>query len=232
MSVHPLKPAASAPVRVWDLPTRLFHWLLALAIVGLVVTGQIGGNLMVWHFRLGLAVGALLVFRVLWGLVGGRWSRFASFLYSPASVLRYLRGQPRPDDHFEVGHNPLGSGSVFALLGALAVQVASGLVADDEIANVGPLNRFVSSALASQATSWHKDGGKLLLIVLVLLHVGAIVYYLHRKKLNLVRPMVTGDKPLPAGTPASRDSLATRALALALATACAAGAVWVNGLGG
>lgn len=222
---------SSRPVRVWDLPTRLFHWALALAVVGLVISGHVGGNALVWHMRLGLAVLALLLFRLVWGLVGGRWSRFASFVYAPASVLRYLRGQARPGDHFEVGHNPLGALSVLALLALLAVQVASGLVADDEIATTGPLNRFVASATGLAATAWHKGPGQWLLIALVALHVAAIALYRRRGK-NLVTPMLTGDKPLPPSVPASADSQATRLLALAVVALAAAAAVAVARLGG
>jgi cytochrome b len=149
------------PVRVWDLPTRAFHWLLAAAVVGLVVTGKIGGNAVPWHFRCGYLVMGLLAFRLVWGFVGGHWSRFANFIYAPTTVLRYLRGQSRPGEHLDVGHNPLGAGSVFALLALLVVQVGTGLVADDEIANQGPLNRFVSSDTASSATHWHKDYGQM-----------------------------------------------------------------------
>ncbi len=224
-------PAASA-VRVWDLPTRLFHWTLVLTIVGSVTSAKIGGNAMVWHFRFGYVVFTLLAFRLLWGLLGGRWSRFSSFIYAPGTLLRYLRGQTRPGEHFDVGHNPLGSLSVFALLGFLALQVASGLVADDEIASVGPLNRFVSGALAGRATHWHKDFGQWILIGLVALHVAAILFYLLRKRHNLVRPMIGGDKALPADTPASVDSTATRSLALLLAAMCAAAVAWVVSLGG
>lgn len=218
-------------VRVWDLPTRVFHWLLALTVIGLVVTGNIGGNAMEWHGRLGLTVGALLVFRLLWGVVGGRWSRFSSFLYGPAAVLRYLRGRAVPGDHFEVGHNPLGSLSVMALLGLLMLQVGTGLVADDEIAFTGPLYSFVSGATASLATGWHKGWGKLLLILLVLLHVSAIVWHRVVKKNDLVGPMLHGDKHLPADVPASGDGWPRRVLAAALLAACAALAVWVAGLG-
>lgn len=221
----------TTPVRVWDLPTRLFHWLLAASVVGLVLTGQIGGNWMEWHFRLGLFTGALLLFRLVWGVVGGRWSRFASFVRSPATVLRYLRGQTAPDEHLDVGHNPLGALSVLALLGGLSVQVLTGLVADDEIANVGPLNHLVSGAQASLATAWHTELGKLLLIVLVVLHIGAIAFYLHARKVNLVRPMLHGDKPLPTDTPASRDGWAQRLLALALFAACLGVMGWVQSLG-
>lgn len=229
----PPEPApALAPVRVWDLPTRLFHWVLAAAIVGLVITGQVGGNLLVWHFRLGYLVFGLLVFRLVWGFVGGRWSRFASFVYAPGTVLRYLRGGSRPDDGVDVGHNPLGALSVFALLALVAVQVGTGLVADDEIATTGPLNRFVASATGLAATAWHKELGKTLIIVLVLLHVAAILFYRFRKDLNLVRPMLTGDKALPAGTPGSADTLGTRLLAVVVAAAAAALVAWVVSLGG
>ena len=212
-------------VRVWDLPTRLFHWTLAVTVVASIVTAKIGGNAMTWHFRLGYVALALLAFRLLWGLVGGRWSRFASFVYAPSTLWRYLRGEARPGDHFEVGHNPLGAGSVFAMLAILLAQVATGLVADDEIANVGPLNRFVSGATAKLATSWHHHWGQWALLALVALHVAAIVWYRVRKRTNLVGAMVGGDKTLPAGTPASRDDLGARLLALVLAAACAAGVV-------
>ena len=221
-------------VRVWDLPTRVFHWLLALAVVGMVITGKIGGNALAWHFRIGYLVMGLLLFRLLWGFVGGHWSRFARFVYSPGTVLRYLRGQGRPDEHLDVGHSPLGAFSVFALLFFLALQVGTGLVADDEIATQGPLNRFVSAATASSATHWHKGAGQAILIVLVLLHVGAIVYYRVRQNKNLVQPMLTGDKQLPAQppTPAARDSMATRGLAAVLAVVCAGVVTWVVRLGG
>jgi len=219
-------------VRVWDLPTRLFHWLLALGLVGSVLSAKIGGNAMVWHFRLGYLVFTLLAFRLLWGLVGGRWSRFASFVYAPATLWRYLRGRTRLDEPFEVGHNPLGSLSVFALLAVLAAQVGTGLVADDEIANLGPLNRFVAMDTGLAASGWHTQVGQWLVLGLVGLHLAAIAFYAWAKKTDLVRPMLSGDKALPAGTPASADGLAQRALALLLVAACAGAVGWVVGLGG
>jgi len=219
------------PVRVWDLPTRAFHWLLVISVLALIITGHVGGSALDWHLRLGLWVGALLVFRLVWGLVGGRWSRFASFIYAPATVIRYLKGQHRPGDHFEVGHNPLGSFSVFALLALLIVQVGTGLVSDDEIATTGPLNRFVSSAAGLTATHWHKDAGQWLLIALVVLHLCAIAFYKLRGH-NLVPAMITGDKTLPADVPASTDSPATRVVAAVVLALCLAAAVWVSRLGG
>ena len=218
-------------VRVWDLPTRVFHWLLAAAVLGLVISGTVGGNALAWHMRLGLLVFTLLGFRLVWGVLGGRWSRFASFVRAPATLLRYLRGDHRPGDHFNVGHNPLGAFSVLALLAVLALQVATGLVADDEIATTGPLNRFVANATGLKATSWHTGWGLGLLLALVALHLVAIVAYRLRGR-NLVTPMITGDKPLPPGVPAATDSWATRGLAVLLVAAFAAVAVWIARQGG
>jgi cytochrome b len=224
------EPVALPAVRIWDLPTRLFHWMLAAAVLGAAGTAWVGGNAMVWHMRCGLTVMALLLFRVIWGLLGGRWSRFVSFIYSPATLMRYLRGEVRPGDHFEAGHSPLGALSVFGLLGVLAVQVATGLVADDEIAFRGPLNRFVSTARGLAATGWHADIGWWILLALVVLHIAAIVFYRVRKQTDLIRPMLSGDKPIPpaaADTPPSEDSVRTRAVAAVLGLACAGLAVWV-----
>lgn len=216
-------------VRIWDLPTRLFHWLLAASVVGLIATGQLGGNAMVWHFRLGHTVLALLAFRLVWGLVGGRWSRFSSFLYSPRTTLAYLRGNDGAAAG--PGHNPLGALSVFALLTLLALQVTSGLLSDDEIAFAGPLTALVSTSTVSQATRYHKDIGQLVLIALVALHLAAILFYLWRRKDNLVKPMLLGDKPLARPVPASRDDLPSRLLATLVFAACSGLAAWVSQLG-
>lgn len=214
-------------IRVWDLPTRVFHWLLAASVIGSVITAKIGGNAMPWHFRLGYLALALLVFRIVWGFVGGRWSRFASFFYPPQTVLRYLRGDVRPGDHFEVGHNPMGSFSVYALITLLAVQVGTGLVSDDEIANIGPLNKLVAPETGLLATSWHKTWGQWILVTLILLHVCAILYYRFGKRTDLIGPMVSGDKLLPPDTPAAADDARARVIALIVAAAGVALAVWV-----
>lgn len=210
-------------VRVWDLPTRLFHWALVLCVLGSVLSAKIGGNAMIWHARLGYAVLALLGFRLAWGLVGGRWSRFASFLYSPAALLRYLRGQPREGDHFDVGHNPLGAFSVLAMLAWLGLQVGSGLIADDEIAFSGPLVAWVSSEVSLAWTHYHKSYGQWGLFLLLGLHLLAIAFYRLRRRQDLIGPMLSGDKQLPVAVPASADSWATRVFALTLLLACAAG---------
>jgi cytochrome b len=207
-------------VRVWDLPTRLFHWSLAASIVGLVVTGYAGGATMYWHARLGYAVLALLLFRVVWGFVGGRWSRFASFAYSPRHVIRYLRGQ----EEGGLGHNPLGALSVYAMLAGLVAQVGSGLVSDDQFSFTGPLNRFVSEAQGLAATWFHKQVGQWALATLILLHIAAIVFYQVRRKQNLTLTMIDGDSmPAPLEMPASRDDAPARFAALLVfaVSACA-----------
>ena len=218
-------------VRVWDLPTRVVHWALAACVVFSVVTAKIGGNAMEWHLRSGYTIAALLGFRLLWGFVGGRWSRFASFAYAPGTVLRYLRGASRPEEHHEVGHSPIGALSVFAMFAFLVLQVSSGMFADDEIATTGPLARFVSSATSSFLTGYHKNVGQWVLIVLVVLHVAAVLFYLLRKRRNLIAPMWGGDKRLPPDVPAARDDLATRGIAVALLVACAAAVSWLVSLG-
>ena len=205
-------------VRIWDLPTRLFHWSLAICVIALVVTAKVGGDAMNWHFRLGYAVFTLLLFRLLWGLVGGHWSRFASFFPTPGRLARYLVG--RATAHDTAGHNPLGALSVLAMLAVLSVQVGTGLFADDEIASAGPLTALVSGSVVSAATTWHKSWGQYLGIGLVVLHVLAIVIYRLRRH-DLVTPMLHGDKPLACAVPAARDSVGTRLLALVLLAVCA-----------
>lgn len=216
-------------IRVWDLPTRLFHWLLAVCVIGLIVTGSVGGNWMNWHLRLGYAVLTLLLFRLVWGFIGGHWSRFARFIYAPSSLVAYLRGQGQAEHH--VGHTPLGALSVFALLLILLAQVGTGLISDDEISFFGPLVRFVSGDTVSLATGYHKDVGKLIIIALVGLHVLAIAYYKWVKKQSLVRPMVVGDKQVPVAVPHARDSAGSRVLALVVLGLCAAAVRWLVSLG-
>jgi cytochrome b len=214
-------------VRVWDLPTRIFHWALAAGVLGLAITGTVGGNAMAWHFRFGYAVLALLLFRLVWGLMGGRWSRFGAFVYAPQSVINYLKGKGKPEH--SVGHSPIGAGSVFAMLGFLLLQVASGLVSDDEIAFAGPLTRFVSNATVSLATNYHTSIGKWVLLGLVVLHIAAILFYLMRKH-NLVGAMLHGDKALVRPAPSSRDDTVSRVAALLIFMLCAALAYWVSTL--
>lgn len=195
-------------VRVWDAPTRWFHWLLTISVIALVVTAKLGGTAMEWHFRLGYAVLALLLFRLAWGLMGGYWSRFGAFLYHPQEIAAYLRGNTKQEHR--VGHNPVGALSVFTLLVVLLLQSVSGLFSDDEISATGPFTHMVSGDWISSATWYHKDVGQYVLITLVALHVAAILMYWIKKKENLLKPMLTGDKLLDFPAQSSADRAADR----------------------
>ncbi len=215
---------------VWDLPTRCFHWGLALCVTGLVISVNLGGNAMLWHFRFGYGVLTLLLFRIVWGFVGGHWSRFGSFIFSPRVLVDYVRGRGRPQD--SIGHNPLGALSVFALLLILCAQVSTGLMSDDEIAFAGPMSKFVSAATVSVATWYHKGLGKSVVLALVGLHIAAILFHLFRKKENLIQPMIQGEKAVDTDVRASTDTAKTRMLALAIALVCAAAVYALVSLGG
>lgn len=216
--------------RIWDLPTRLFHWALLLCMAGLLVTGKTGD--MNWHSRLGYAALTLLLFRLVWGFAGGYWSRFARFFPTPGRILRYLKGQARPED--KAGHNPLGACSVFALLALVAAQAVTGLFSYDEIAFSGPLSGLVSDRTVSLLTSYHRSWGQYLLIGFVSLHVLSIIVYTALKH-HLFWPMIVGDKPLETELPAARDTAGARLLALALllimAAAVYALVAWGNAQG-
>lgn len=213
--------------RVWDLPTRLFHAALLLAVTGLVATGLLGGSAMVWHFRFGQAVLALLVFRLLWGVWGGHWSRFSAMRLSPAVLWIYLRGQGGLA--LRTGHSPMGSLSVLAFLLVLSAQVATGLVSDDAIATTGPLSHLVSNALVATATAFHTQWGKLMILGLVVLHLSAMVWY-SLKGQHLVGAMVHGDKVLPEPMTASRDDTRSRLMAVAFMGLGWAASAWVFSL--
>ena len=213
-------------IRVWDLPTRLFHWTLVATTVALVVTAKVGGNAMQLHLNLGYFMLALLAFRLVWGLVGGHWSRFGSFFYTPGQIVRYLKEKPE-----SVGHSPSGALAVFALLTILLLQVTSGLMTDDEIAFSGSLTRVVSGDWIGLASWYHSDVGQYLLMGIVALHVSAIVFFVAVRKRSLVRPMVLGDKQMPQAAVSSKDSAGTRILALLVLLAVGGLAWWVAGVG-
>ena len=205
-------------IRVWDLPTRLFHWLLAAAIVAAVVTGLRGGALMDWHGRIGLFITGLLAFRLVWGIAGSTYARFARFFPTPGKIAAYLRGEWRGE-----GHNPLGALSVFGLLALLTVQVATGLVGNDDITFTGPLFELVTKDLSNRMTGIHQLLTNVL-NVLVCLHVGAIMFYAHARKQNLVRPMLTGWKEGGEGESAQGGGIVALVVALLVAGAVVYGA--------
>jgi cytochrome b len=179
--------------RVWDVPVRVFHWALVLLIVSQITTVSLGGNAMEYHLLGGYSILALVLFRIVWGVVGTRQARFANFLRGPLAVLRYARSLTGSDHEQHAGHNPLGGWSVIAMLASVLVQAVSGLFADDEIMTSGPLWKYVSDDVASTFGAIH-EANALVLLTLICIHMGAILFYLVRKKENLIVPMFSGFK--------------------------------------
>ncbi len=209
-------------ILIWDLPTRLFHWLLVLCVCGSFVSAKIGGNAMVWHGRFGLVVVGLLVFRLVWGFVGSTYARFSQFVRGPATVVSYLRGQWHGE-----GHNPLGALSVLAMLGTLLLLVATGLFANDDIAFEGPLYALVGKEFSDRVAGIHRLVEPLT-ILLVLAHLGAIAFYVRVRKETLIMPMITGDK-VGAGETAKGGGIVAfcAALLIALAAVYGASGAWI-----
>ncbi|MDP1634202.1 MAG: cytochrome b/b6 domain-containing protein [Gallionellaceae bacterium] len=211
-------------IKVWDLPTRLFHWSLLALVIACWWTATKDGDID-WHMRCGYAVLALLLFRLAWGLLGSTTARFASFVASPRAVLEYLADTRHNDAPRTIGHNPAGGWMVLALLGMLLFVSATGLFANDDIMSEGPLAHHVSKGMSDLATAWHEHGFHALL-ALVGLHVAAIAFYLLVKKDNLVRPMLTGNKQVPQGVNAPALRMRSTWLALVM-LGSAAGTVWL-----
>ncbi|UVA80407.1 cytochrome b/b6 domain-containing protein [Pandoraea commovens] len=208
------------PIRIWDLPTRLFHWSFVVLAVAAYVTAKTGGNAMIYHFWCGYAVLALLIFRVIWGIAGPRYARFSAFLTGPRTFFRSLRDTSSTSDASAMqarfaGHTPLGGLSVIAMLLFFGIQVALGLFSNDDIFNDGPLVKFIDKDTSDMLTGWHLRN-QWVLIALVALHVLAIAYYRIARKKDLVRPMILGDKTLPGPVRPARDDWRVRMGALVL----------------
>jgi cytochrome b len=211
-----------ARLNIWDRPTRLFHWLLVLAIPLLWWTAE--EERIDLHRLIGLSVLGLLLFRLLWGLFGSSTARFASFLKGPRGIMAYLAGRAPPT----VGHNAIGGWSVIAMLTVLVGQVGLGLFSSDEDGlEEGPLAYLISSDLAEEAAELHEKLFDVLL-VLIAIHIAAIMFYTLVKRQNLVGPMLSGRGEGPDGAAPMRSAPTWRFL---LAILLAGGAAWWIGNG-
>ncbi len=226
------RPGGDGRVLAWDLPTRLFHWTLALLVLLAWVSKKFGDPTLVWHTFNGYAILTLILWRVLWGFAGGTTARFASFLAGPVAMVRFaadfLRGTGRP----YLGHNPIFGLVVLAFLGLLAAQGLTGLFASDDIVAEGPLAARASGAWVAFLTKWHHRIFDLILI-LIGLHLAANLMHLLWKRENLNPPMLHGLKPAGAyaDAAAARPGSNLRALGLLVVSgAVVLGAVY--GFGG
>lgn len=212
-------------ILVWDLPERLFHWLLALLVVVSLVSAKIGGNAMQYHLLSGYTVLTLVLFRILCGFLGGTHARFSSFVRGPAAVIAYLRGLVRSRTGQQHSHNPAGARAVMAMLALLLVQAGTGLFANDDIAAEGPLARLISKALSDRVTGIHHLSVKLL-FALVGVHVSAVVFHFFYNRENLLKPMLTGFKEAAPDANGAAQEPGSIWLAAVLFATCA-GAVYL-----
>jgi cytochrome b len=207
-------------VPVWDMPVRLFHWILVLLIAFSWLSSEM--DWMTWHMYSGYTILTLILFRILWGFVGSTHARFSDFIYGPRALIGYIKTLPSRTAAKFAGHNPLGGISVVLILLCVLAQAGTGLFANDDIIYEGPLFKHVSKELSDWLTTIHKYNFNLLL-VLIGVHIAAVLYYLLWKSENLVKPMFTGRKQLPAG--AVPATMRSAGLAVVLLAVCAAG-VW------
>jgi cytochrome b len=211
-------------VLVWDIFIRVFHWLIVALVAAAYATWRL--NWMAWHGWIGEAVLTLVLFRWLWGFFGGETARFSGFLASPRAVSQHVKDWLRREPDHQVGHNPAGGWMVVLLLALLLVETLTGLYVANDIADEGPLTEIVPAWAADAITSSHAIVWDALLAAIIL-HVLAIAGFAAIKGQNLLRPMVTGTKVLPARVAAPQTGSPARAGLLLLACA-AATALLVN----
>jgi cytochrome b len=220
---------AQPPVRqvlVWDIAVRSFHWLLVALLALSWYTGETGGlDEMTWHMWSGSAVLALVLFRIVWGLVGSTSARFSHFLYAPGEVVRYAIGLARGAPPHYPGHTPLGGWMIVLMLICLLLQAATGLFANDDIVTEGPLAASVSKETSDWLTALHEWNFEVLL-VLAGVHVAAVLFYVIVLRQNLVRAMFTGRKRLRDDQSPSALRFTHPAVALLIAVGAAIG-VWL-----
>ncbi|NVK20158.1 MAG: cytochrome b/b6 domain-containing protein [Methylocystaceae bacterium] len=211
-------------IPAWDIPTRLFHWLLVALIASAYLTYEFGDVTMTYHMWNGYAILTLCLYRLLWGLIGSNTARFSQFIKGPGAIIGYLKSARTATPQKFLGHNPAGALMVLVLLALIIGQGSMGLFTTDEILVEGPLVFLASSDWVDLAGSLHRIGFWVIM-GFVALHVVAAFFYLFVKKENLIRPMVTGNKEaesVPAG-----ETLQPRSPLLALiCLAISAGVVW------
>ncbi len=212
---------------VWDLPVRLFHWLLVLCICGSYATAKAGFNWTKFHFWIGYTTLGLVAFRIIWGFVGPRNARFTTFVAGPSRVMAYLRTLLKRDSPVTTGHNPLGGMVVILMLLMLGAQATTGLfLIDNTEVWTAPYYPVVSAATAATLGKFHHLNFDVLFWV-ICLHVLAIIFYKVYKRQNLVLPMITGSRP--AQLVPSQQAIESSQLlkALIIAALCAGAVYWL-----
>jgi cytochrome b len=212
-------------IRVWDIPIRLFHWVLVALVTCQFLIAWVFTEQIELHVILGYLTLALIVFRIFWGFIGTTYAQFKNFLVSPTSLVAYTKGLfNQTSQSKSAGHNPIGGYSTIAIIVCILVQAFSGLFCDDNVFTAGPLRRLVSDNVTSIFNQLHALNAKIL-VGLLCTHVLAIFWYLLVKRENLIKPMITGKK---IGIKYDRYMNWTeKPLAALLTLALASIAVWV-----
>lgn len=188
--------SSSTPVKIWDLPTRVFHWTLVFGMGFLWLSAELGGLWMDWHMKVGIFMLAAVLFRLIWGFVGSDTDRFMLFVKSPRHAIEHMKAHKHDGTAYYPGHNPLGAWMVLFLLGGVLLQAISGLFANDDILVEGPLYGLVSESTAKAMNSFHHFWFNILLLASAV-HVLTIGFYKIRKRTNLIKAMVTGSADWP-----------------------------------
>jgi cytochrome b len=213
-------------VAVWDAAVRIVHWLMVALLAVLLATGLAGNDWLAWHMRAGYAMLTLVLFRIVWGFCGSRNARFRAFVRGPRAARRYARALAGRAREWHATHNPLGAWMVVALLAALLVQCGLGLFTNDDVLYEGPLARLVSKDLSDALSRLHRRGWWVI-AALALVHIGAVAAYYAILRDNLVRPMLTGRKRLPASVGDPSLATASMAFALGILAACVVAVWWL-----
>lgn len=226
-------------VVAWDLPTRIFHWLLVVLVAAAWASYEyseaLGDPVLKCHRWLGLIILTLLVWRLLWGLFGSSTSRFANFVPSPQAIARYAYSAAAGREPKYLGHNPMGSAMIMALLGLLTVQALLGLfTVEHNDLTAGPLYLFLSEAKRKLATSWHRFLFEAVTVWLIGAHIFANIVYAVRRSEPHLRAMITGRKPQRdyadgAGADVVPRPLLRAALLLGISAFIVFGGIWMLG---
>jgi len=192
----------SRMVKVWDLPTRMFHWtLVAMVLIGYLTGWVFAENTMGIHLWAGYITVFLLVFRLTWGIFGSEYSRLETFVFTPSHIIEHMKEliTLRPVKHY-IGHNPTGSMMVFGLLFVLATITLSGLMVLGGEENQGPMAGAATYAVGDMAATVH-NGFVILLLAMIVAHVGGVYMEMKLTGEQLIKSMITGLKKIPANTP-------------------------------
>ncbi|WP_158972387.1 cytochrome b/b6 domain-containing protein [Paraglaciecola sp. L3A3] len=178
---------------VWDLPVRLFHWILAICLVTQWFTAEVIEDAMDFHFYLGYFILGLIIFRLIWGFIGTKYAKFSSFIAGPKAMFAYIKALMNKQDTSTIGHNPVGGLMLPLVLLLVGIQATTGLFTSDDVVHSGPYYGTVSDSLQS-IMQWLHHQTFSFLWIFIAVHILVICWYKFALKHDLIRPMLHGKK--------------------------------------